>query len=245
MSANPAALAPHRAFSDAHTAVPRNVSTWAMQASFAEHGDWAGLKAFVKTTQPVAPEKAAAAAPVAAPEPDDLTNLVGIGPKANKALVAAGITTYQALSDASEPQLRKALHDKDMLAPSNIGTWPMQAAFAANGDWRSLGKNNQKSARGKASATKPKPASAAAPAVRPDDLTQLRGIGQRIATILADGGVTTYAQLQHMSTEELQEIIALGGALPPGSLPTWPSQAAYAAKGDSNGLADYNKRHQK
>ncbi len=68
-------------FSDAHTAVPRNIGTWAMQASFAEHGDWAGLKAFVKQTQPTAPGKAAAAAPAAAPEPDDLTNLVGHRPE--------------------------------------------------------------------------------------------------------------------------------------------------------------------
>ena len=55
--------------------------------------------------------------------------------------------------------------------------------------------------------------------------------------------MTTYAQLQHMSSEELHEIIATGGALPPASLTTWPEQAAFAAKGDWNGLAAYNKRH--
>jgi len=237
-----------RIYGDAHVSVPHSVGTWAMQASFAEHGDWAGLKAFQKSSQAEAPAKAAPAAPVAtaAAEPDDLTNLVGIGPKANRALVAAGITSYEALADTSEPQLRKALHDGDMPAPTNIGTWPMQASYAVKGDWRGLGKYNQKSTKGKASTAAAKPApAAAAPAAKPDDLTQLSGIGPRIATLLNEGGVTTYASLQHLSTEELQEIIAFGGALPPGSLPTWPSQAAFAARGDWNGLSDYNKRHQK
>ncbi len=229
-------------FSDAHTAVPRSVSTWAMQASFAERGDWAGLKAFVKETQPAAPAKVAAAAK-AAPEPDDLTNLQGIGPKAAKALGAAGITTYAALAAAGEPTLRKALHDKDMTAPANIATWPMQADYAVRGDWRGLAKYNQKGATGKASAPKPKAAPAVAAPAKPDDLTQLSGIGPRIASLLAEGGVTTYSELQHMSSEELREIITSGGALPPSSLDSWPTQASYAAKGDWNGLADYNKRH--
>ena len=48
-------------------------------------------KAFNKQTQPAAAKTAAKAAP----EPDDLTNLAGIGPKAAKALAAAGITTYR------------------------------------------------------------------------------------------------------------------------------------------------------
>jgi hypothetical protein len=55
--------------------------------------------------------------------------------------------------------------------------------------------------------------------------------------------VTTYSALQHMSSEELRGIITSGGALPPSSLDSWPTQASYASKGDWNGLADYNKRH--
>jgi len=225
-------------FSDAHTAVPRSVSTWAMQASFAERGDWAGLKAFNKQTQPAARKTAAKAAA----EPDDLTNLAGIGPKAAKALEAAGITTYAALAAAGEPTLRKALHQQDMTAPSNIATWPMQADYAVRGDWRGLAKYNQKGSAVKASKPKAAPP-AAVPAAKPDDLTQLYGIGPRIMTLLAEGGVTTFGELQHMSSEELREVITSGGALPPSSLDSWPMQASYAAKGDWNGLADYNKRH--
>ena len=76
--------------------------------------------------------------------PDDLTQLSGIGDKSAKALAAAGITTYRALADSSEPKLRNILHGADMTAPSSVGTWPMQAEYAANGDWQGLMKLQQK-----------------------------------------------------------------------------------------------------
>ena len=87
-------------------------------------------------------------------------------------------------------------------------------------------------------------AAAAAPAAAPaqrDDLTQLSGIGARLASILERGGVTSYQQLEQMSPDELREIIALGGALPPSSLSSWPAQASYASRGDWSGLASYNR----
>jgi predicted flap endonuclease-1-like 5' DNA nuclease len=229
-----------RVFADAHATVPGNIGTWPMQASFAETGDWAGLKAFAAKSQPAASKAASAAPPQQ--EPDDLTNLVGIGPKAVKALGTAGISTYQALADANEPQLRKALHDADMVAPGNVATWPMQASYAVGGDWRGLSKYNQKAAKGKAPTQRTAPAKAATPE-RPDDLTQLSGIGARMASLLGDSGITTYAQLQHTSVEDLRGIVASGGALPPSSLPTWPTQASYAVKGDWRGLTEYNKSH--
>lgn len=226
-------------FAEAHVAVPRNVNTWAMQAAFAARGDWVGLDAFNAKSQPARPEPAAEAPA----EPDDLTQLSGIGPKAAKALAAAGITTYEALAQANEPQLRQALHQGGMQPPASVASWPMQAQLAAQGDWQGLMKFNQKQSRGKAAAAKPKPAAAEAAPVEPDDLTQISGIGPRMSSILVEGGVTTYAQLEHMTTDELRQIIAVGGALPPSSLGTWPTQAAYAAKGDWQGMAEYNKRH--
>ena len=170
---------------------------------------------------------------------DDLTQLAGIGPKAATALAAAGITTYAALAQANEPQLRHALHEADMVPPANVGTWPMQATYAAKGDWQGLMKHNQKASKAGARAAKSK--AEAAPAAS-DDLAQLSGIGPRIASILSAGGVTTYAQLEHTSTEKLREIIAASGALPPPSLDTWPTQASYAVRGDWEGLASYNAR---
>ena len=177
---------------------------------------------------------AAAAAPA-----DDLTQLVGIGPKASAALTAAGITTYAALAASNEPQLRQALLASGMMPPGSINTWPGQADYAARGDWQGLMKRNQKS-RPAAAAGAAAPAAAAAPAQR-DDLTQISGIGARLASILERGGVTSFQQLEQMSPDELREIIALGGALPPSSLASWPAQASYASRGDWSGLASYNR----
>lgn len=194
-----------------------------------------------------APEETAApveeAAPVAAVPPteartDDLTQLVGIGPKASAALAAAGVTTYAALAELNEPQLRRALHDSDMAPPANVGTWPMQASLASNGDWQGLMKYNNQAAKSRPA---PEKAASSAPAESPDDLTQIHGIGPRIASILNDGGISSYNQLQHANTGELRQIIATGGALPPASLESWPTQASYAARGDWSGLAAYNR----
>jgi predicted flap endonuclease-1-like 5' DNA nuclease len=195
---------------------------------------------------PVVAAAAAAAAVEAAPaeapaaSPDDLTQLAGVGPKASAALATAGIATYAALAEANEPQVRHALHAADMVPPANVASWPMQASFAAKGDWQGLMKYNQRasggSAKKAAKATKSKPAEAAPP----DDLTQLTGIGPRISTILADAGVTTYAQLEHTDPSDLRKVIAQSGALPPSSLDSWPTQASYAARGDWQGLSAYN-----
>ncbi len=180
---------------------------------------------------------AAAAAPAATA--DDLTQLSGIGPKASDALATAGITTYAGLAEANEPQLRHALHEADMVPPANVASWPMQASYAAKGDWQGLMKYNKRGSEPSHHAgSKPKAAKAAAP----DDLTQLSGIGPRISSILSDGGVTTYAELEHTDASDLRKIIAQGGALPPSSLDTWPTQASYAARGDWQGLASYNSR---
>jgi predicted flap endonuclease-1-like 5' DNA nuclease len=187
---------------------------------------------------PVAAAAAVAAAP--ASTPDDLTQLAGVGPKASGALATAGITTYAALAEANEPQVRHALHEADMAPPANVGTWPMQASYAAKGDWQGLMKYNKKNSEPSHSGTSKSKAPKAKAAAPPDDLTQLTGIGPRISSILSDGGVTTYAELEHTDPSDLRKIIAQSGALPPSSLDTWPTQASYAVRGDWQGLASYN-----
>ena len=189
-----------------------------------------------------APAAVAAAGVAVGPGPaDDLTQLAGIGPKSAAALTAAGISTYKALSEANEPQIRRALYASDMLPPANVSSWPGQAEYAAKGDWVGLMKRNQKTSTAKAPAAGAAAAAPAAPAAAPDDLTQISGIGPRLSSILSRGGVTTYSQLEQMSPDELREIIALGGALPPASLSSWPAQASYAVRGDWQGLASYNR----
>ena len=234
-----------RTLTDAHATVPRDVNTWAMQASFAAKGDWRGLDAFVRQTEP---EAAAPRGRTNGQGPaDDLTQLSGIGPKAAKALAAGGLASYAALAKANEPEIRRVLHDGDMVPPSSVSSWPMQASYAEKGDWQGLNKYNQKQAASRSTAPKAAKAAAAtavaAAATEPDDLTRLSGIGPRMEVLLNEGGVMTYDQLAHQKPEDLRLIVARGGALPPASMSTWPAQAAFAAKDDWHGLEGYNKSH--
>ena len=126
-----------------------------------------------------------------------------------------------------------------MAPPANVGTWPQQASYAASGDWQGLMKYNKKASKPSKSGAKKSKAAKPAPA---DDLTQLSGIGPRMASILSVGGITTYAQLEHTDPSELRKVVAQSGALPPSQLDSWPTQASYAARGDWSGLASYNRK---
>ena len=66
-----------------------------------------------------------------------------------------------------------------------------------------------------------------------DDLCKLEGVRTKIRQILADGGITTFAQLAETPVERLKELVAAAGPRFKGIDPsTWPEQASYAAKGD-------------
>jgi predicted flap endonuclease-1-like 5' DNA nuclease len=70
-------------------------------------------------------------------EPEDLTEIEGIGPKVEGVLRAAGIVTYRQLAGARPEALRRILRDEG-LAFIDPETWPEQAASAAAGDWEGL-----------------------------------------------------------------------------------------------------------
>ena len=65
----------------------------------------------------------------------------------------------------------------------------------------------------------------------PDDLKKLEGIGPKVASLLNDNGITTFAQLADTPVEKLDEILDANKLqmLHPGS---WPQQARLAADGD-------------
>ncbi len=97
---------------------------------------------------PVSASAAAAANPTS-PDPnlpmnaktdtaDDLKIIEGIGPKMEKALHAAGITTFAMLAGSSETQIRDAVLAAGMRFAPTIPTWAEQASFAANGDFVGL-----------------------------------------------------------------------------------------------------------
>ncbi len=80
--------------------------------------------------------------------------------------------------------------------------------------------------------TVPEPESTPAPAEEaqePDDLTRIEGIGPKVAGVLADAGITTYARLAETEIDALKDVLREAG-LPFMNPTTWPEQAALAAK---------------
>jgi len=74
------------------------------------------------------------------------------------------------------------------------------------------------------------------PTPQPDDLKRIEGIGPKIASLLRDAGIATFAQLAAADVERLREILAAAN-LRIADPTTWPEQAALAAAGDWERLA--------
>jgi predicted flap endonuclease-1-like 5' DNA nuclease len=75
------------------------------------------------------------------------------------------------------------------------------------------------------------------PPTEPDDLTLIEGVGPKTAAALAEGGITTFAQIAAMTSDELVEVAREHGARI-SKADTWPSQARQAAEGDLIGLQE-------
>ena len=64
-----------------------------------------------------------------------------------------------------------------------------------------------------------------------DDLKKIEGIGPKIAEVLAEAGVTTYAQLAGMERDAIKAILDTVATLKSKEPKTWPQQAQLAADG--------------
>lgn len=62
-----------------------------------------------------------------------------------------------------------------------------------------------------------------------DDLKKVEGIGPKIASVLAEAGITTFAELANTTSEKISEIIT--GVRGNHVTDTWPAQAKLAADG--------------
>lgn len=69
----------------------------------------------------------------------------------------------------------------------------------------------------------------------PDDLTKLEGIGPKVARLLNEAGITTFAGLAATNAADLQKSLSAAG-LQMMNVEGWIDQAALAAKGDWDGL---------
>ncbi|KAA9353760.1 50S ribosomal protein L17 [Larkinella humicola] len=80
--------------------------------------------------------------------------------------------------------------------------------------------------------TETAPAVEAAPEAAADDLALIEGVGPKIAEVLVNAGVTTFAQVADMTPEAIKEILDNAGSQFASHTPeTWPQQAALARDG--------------
>ncbi|MDQ7035796.1 MAG: helix-hairpin-helix domain-containing protein [Anaerolineae bacterium] len=73
-------------------------------------------------------------------EPDDLTQIEGIGPSYRDILVKAGVDTFAKIAAMSEDDIVKTVRDNGGRKSRSMGTWAEQAKLAAAGDWDKLQK---------------------------------------------------------------------------------------------------------
>ncbi len=79
-------------------------------------------------------------------------------------------------------------------------------------------------------------------AVKLDDLKVVEGIGPKIEGLLHDGGIRTWSELSHASTERLQEILdAAGPRYQVHNPATWPRQAAMLVSNDWSGFKTWTE----
>lgn len=102
-------------------------------------------------------DRKAEAKPEKTVEADDLTKIEGIGPKVSKTLIAAGISTFEALSNTTVEDIQKTLTDAG-LRMMDATTWPQQAKLAAQGDWDGLKKLQDDLSGGRKASAEKKPA---------------------------------------------------------------------------------------
>ena len=77
------------------------------------------------------------------------------------------------------------------------------------------------------------------PEAAADDLTKIEGIGPKMQAALKAAGITTFARLAQASEDELRAAIEAAGMRFAPSAKTWAEQAAFAARGDWDGLAAF------
>ncbi len=156
---------------------------------------------------------------------DDLTIVEGIGDKTADLLNQNSITAFEQLANTDVHRLRGILHDGGAgFQLHDPTTWPRQARLAANRDWVKL-------AALKAELVGGVPQSALD---LEDDLTRIEGVGPKVATLLNDQGIHSYAQLSKAQYSQLHAILEAAGPtyhLADASAETWSEQARLAAKG--------------
>ena len=173
---------------------------------------------------------------------DDLTMIEGVGPKIADVLRSSGIASFTMLSVTSADRIRELLAEEGgSFANHDPTTWPDQAQMAANGEWDKLrawqdvlvgGRDASADAAAPAVDAQPVAAEPAEPVAPADDLTKIEGIGPKIGEALGNSGVTSFAKMASMTSQDIKDILTNSdGTFGNHDSTTWPQQAAMAAEG--------------
>ena len=143
---------------------------------------------------------------------DDLTKLEGIGPMYAERLQKGGITTFAQLAEADENTLATIIS-----APAwrriHFGSWIEQARLAAAADTAGLQALQAQLNRREG-----------------DNLSLIRGLGDRSAAGLRAAGLDTFAALAAASPEQVEAAVRAGGGRG-GDYAAWIEEAGQRAAG--------------
>ena len=98
---------------------------------------WAMRDRFISVATSREPEPPAFRSAIPSPP---VTEIEGIGPVIFGILQKSGITTFRQLADADVKKIQQMLHNAGITGIADPATWPMQAEFAAAGEWQQLDK---------------------------------------------------------------------------------------------------------
>jgi predicted flap endonuclease-1-like 5' DNA nuclease len=193
---------------------------------------------------------------------NNLQIIEGVGPKVEALLQENGIHTWANLAGKSSDELKVILAGAG-LSMMNPDSWARQAQLAADGDWDTLatlqhtldaGRSNVGDGDNPAKIDKlAEKASAARMASREasinyaavfgsDNLQIIEGIGPKVAELLANNGVSSWADLASKSPDEIKPILEAAGSAYKMMDPTsWPQQAKLAAEGQWSALIEYQR----
>jgi predicted flap endonuclease-1-like 5' DNA nuclease len=187
-------------------------------------------------------------------ERDDLKQINGIGPFIEEKLNDLGIYTFEQISQLDDDLVETLTTAIEFfLDRIERDDWVGQAdrLFYTKGSTpQEMGSSSKTITQRYATATEKievEPLEAAIPEelnqielepvigseVTPDDLKKIEGIGPKIAQILNEADIMTFAQLAATSTDRLEELLAAAGSRFKMHKPdSWPEQAKLAAIGD-------------
>jgi predicted flap endonuclease-1-like 5' DNA nuclease len=167
------------------------------------------------------------------------------------AIVGIGVAVYRAPAPAAPPSEEEAPRPpvREYLPPAQP-----PASLPASGETEATAEQitteeatpAAPAKRVRKTAAKPQPEAqpetiATATTGKPDDLLRIDGIGPKIAAALQAAGIDSFQKLADTSEAQMLEILRAAKVRVVANYATWAQQAAFAVRGDWEGLDRFNR----